>query len=387
MTDINAELEAIADEVFKDDAQLDEVAADAPMKGASAPMPSERLPGEVQDMGPAVVSPDAKTDPGVAAEKKAKKAKKPGRDGKGLPSAASPKAQGDGNGPMKSNEEVEEDETLEAIAEVPETTEESTTVEDETIEERVSAMDLSDDVNALTEGGELSEEFKKKAATIFEAAVRAKLRSELEHLDETYTAKFDSEIEEAKNDMAEKVDDYLNYVIEEWMMKNEVPVAHRMKAEIAEGFITGLKTLFEDHNIAVPDEQFDMLDAAAEKVDELESKLNEALETNIGLSKAFDELKRHEILLDVASDLADTEVEKFAGLAENINYENEADFREKVETIKESYFPKAQTSNNDDTAAPVNEGGTPTLEEGDVPQTMAAYMSAISRNHIREMQG
>jgi hypothetical protein len=387
MTDINAELEAIADEVFTDDAQLDEVAADAPMKGASAPMPSERLPGEVQDMGPAVVSPDAKTDPGVAAEKKAKKAKKPGRDGKGLPSAASPKAQGDGNGPMKSNEEVEEDETLEAIAEVPETTEESTTVEDETIEERVSAMDLSDDVNALTEGGELSEEFKKKAATIFEAAVRAKLRSELEHLDETYTAKFDSEIEEAKNDMAEKVDDYLNYVIEEWMMKNEVPVAHRMKAEIAEGFITGLKTLFEDHNIAVPDEQFDMLDAAADKVDELESKLNESLEKNIELSKDNDELKRHEILLDVASDLADTEVEKFAGLAENINYENEADFREKVETIKESYFPKAQTSNNDDTAAPVNEGGTPTLEEGDVPQTMAAYMSAISRNHIREMQG
>ena len=387
MTDINAELEAIADEVFTDDAQLDEVAADAPMKGASAPMPSERLPGEVQDMGPAVVSPDAKTDPGVAAEKKAKKAKKPGRDGKGLPSAASPKAEGDGNGPMKSNEEVEEDETLEAIAEVPETTEESTTVEDETIEERVSAMDLSDDVNALTEGGELSEEFKKKAATIFEAAVRAKLRSELEHLDETYTAKFDSEIEEAKNDMAEKVDDYLNYVIEEWMMKNEVPVAHRMKAEIAEGFITGLKTLFEDHNIAVPDEQFDMLDAAAEKVDDLESKLNESLEKNIELSKDNDELKGHEGLLDVASDLADTEVEKCAGLAENINYENEADFREKVETIKESYFPKAQTSNNDDTAAPVNEGGTPTLEEGDVPQTMAAYMSAISRNHIREMQG
>ena len=385
MTDINAELEAIAAESFADDTQLDEVAADAPTKGAGAAMPPEKLPGEVQDMGPAVVSPDAKTDPGVSAEKKAKQAKKPGRDGKGLPSAASPKAQGDGNGPMKSNEEVEEDETLEVVAEMPEM--ESDDVEEDTIEERVSAMDLSDDVNALTEGGELSEEFKKKAATIFEAAVRAKLRSELEHLDETYTAKFNSEIEEAKNDMAEKVDDYLNYVVEEWMRKNEVPVAHRMKAEIAEGFITGLKTLFEDHNISVPDEQFDMLDAAAEKVDELESKLNEALETNIGLSKDNDELKRHEILLDVASDLADTEVEKFAGLAENINYENESDFREKVNTIKESYFPKAQTSNNDDTAAPVNEGGTPSLEEGDVPQTMAAYMSAISRNHIREMQG
>ena len=388
MTDINAELEAIADDVFTDDAQLDEVAADAPMKGAGAPMPAEKLPGEVQDMGPAVVSPDAKTDPGDAATDKAKKAKKPGRDGKGLPSDASPKAQGDGNGPMSSsNEEVEEDETLEIVAEAPESEGEvleTETVEDETIEERVSAMDLSDDVNALTEGGELSEEFKKKAATIFEAAVRTKLRSELEHLDETYKAKFDSEIEEAKNDMAEKVDDYLNYVVEEWMMKNEVPVAHRMKAEIAEGFITGLKTLFEEHNISVPDEQFDMLDAAAEKVDELESKLNESLEKNIELSKDNDELKRHEILLDVASDLADTEVEKFAGLAENINYENESDFREKVETIKESYFPKAQTSNNDDTAAPVNEGGTPSLEDGEVPGTMAAYMTAISRTHLRD---
>ena len=387
MTDINAELEAIADDVFTDDAQLDEVAADAPKKGAGAPMPAEKLPGEVQDMGPAVVSPDAKTDPGDAATDKAKQAKKPGRDGKGLPSAASPKAQGDGNGPMKSNEEVEEDETTEIVAEAPESEGEvleTETVEDETIEERVSAMDLSDDVNALTEGGELSEEFKKKAATIFEAAVRAKLRSELEHLDETYKAKFDSEIEEAKNDMAEKVDDYLNYVVEEWMMKNEVPVAHRMKAEIAEGFITGLKTLFEEHNISVPDEQFDMLDAAAEKVDELESKLNEALETNIELSKDNDVLKRHEILLDVASDLADTEVEKFAGLAENINYENETDFREKVETIKESYFPKTQTSNNDDTAAPVNDGGTPSEEDGEVPGTMAAYMTAISRTHLRD---
>ena len=214
MTDINAELEQIADEVFVDDSQLDEVAADAPKKGAGAPMPAEKLPGEVQDMGPAVVSPDAKTDPGDKATEKAKQAKKPGRDGKGLASAASPKAQGDGNGPMSSsNEEVEEDETVEIVAEAPETEGEvleTETVEDETIEERVSAMDLSDDVNALTEGGELSEEFQKKAATIFEAAVRAKLRSELEHLDETYKAKFDSEIEEAKNDMAEKVDDYLN---------------------------------------------------------------------------------------------------------------------------------------------------------------------------------
>ena len=381
MTDINTELEAIAAEEFADDTQLAEVAADAPKKGAAPPMPPQKLPGEVQDLGPAVVSPDAATDPGKEVSKKAKQSAALPRKGK--PSAASAKAVGDGSGPMKSGarEEVEEDEELEAIAETPEVEEE------ETIEDRVSAMDLSDDVNALTEGGELSEEFKKKAATIFEAAVRAKLRAEMEHLDEKYTAKFESELEEAKNEMAEQVDSYLNYVVEEWMNKNEMAVEHKMKAEIAEKFITGLKTLFDENNIAIPDEQFDMLDAAAEKVDELEGKLNEQIEKNIELSQENGELKRQEILLDVASDLADTEVEKFAGLVESIAYESEEDFREKVNTIKESYFPKAQTSNNDDTAAPVNEGGTPTLEEGDVPQTMAAYMSAISRNHIREMQG
>ena len=374
MTDINTELEAIAVEEFTDDTQLAEVAADAPKKGAAPPMPPEKLPGEVQDLGPAVVSPDAATDPGKEVSKKAKQSAALPRKGK--PSAASAKAVGDGSGPMKSGarEEVEEDEELEAIAETPEVEEE------ETIEDRVSAMDLSDDVNALTEGGELSEEFKKKAATIFEAAVRAKLRAEMEHLDEKYTAKFESELEEAKNEMAEQVDSYLNYVVEEWMNKNEMAVEHKMKAEIAEKFITGLKTLFDENNIAIPDEQFDMLDAAAEKVDELEGKLNEQLEKNIELSQENGELKRHEILLDVASDLADTEVEKFAGLVENITYETEEDFREKVNTIKESYFPKAQTSNNDDTAAPVNEGS---VEEVDVPETMAAYMSAISRDHLR----
>ena len=373
MTDINTELEAIATAEFVDDTQLAEVAADAPTKNAAPPMPPEKLPGEVQDMGPAVVSPDAPSDPGKEASKKASQSKALPRKGK--PSAASAKAVGDGSGPMKAGarEEVEEDENLEAIAETPE-------ADEETIEDRVSAMDLSDDVNALTEGGELSEEFKKKAATIFEAAVRAKLRSEMEHLEEKYKAKFESELEEAKNDMAEQVDSYLNYVVEEWMNKNEMAVEHKMKAEIAEHFITGLKTLFDENNIAIPDEQFDMLDAAAVKVDELEGKLNEQIENNIALSQENGELKRQEILLDVASDLADTEVEKFAGLVENITYETEEDFREKVNTIKESYFPKAQTTNNDDTAAPVNEGN---VEEVDVPETMAAYMSAISRDHLR----
>ena len=377
MTDTNTSLEATAAEIFVDDSQLDELAADAPKKNAAPAQKMETVPGERQDMGPAVVSPDATTDPGDAATKKASKAPLPGKGGKGHASAASGKVESDK--PLKAaKEEVEADEDqIIAEDEVVETEE-----QEETIEERVSAMDLSDDVNALTDGDGLSEEFKKKAATIFEAAIRMKLREEIERLDEKYEAKLGSEIEEAKADMAEKVDDYLNYVVEEWMKLNEVALEHHLKTEIAEGFIVGLKSLFEEHHISIPDEQFDMLDAAAEQVGELEGKLNEQIESNIQLTKENDGMKKEAILLDVASDLADTEVEKFAGLAEGVAYENADDYAEKLSTLKESYFPKTPSSNNDDTAAPV-EGS---VEDMDVTDTMSAYMSAISRNSIREQQ-
>ena len=381
MTDTNTSLEATAAEIFVDDSQLDELAADAPKKNAAAAMPMPKIDsgtpgGEVQDMGPAVVSPDATTDPGDAATKKASKAPLPGKGGKGLASAASGKVESDK--PLKGEAvEADEDQII-AEDEVVETEE-----QEETIEERVSAMDLSDDVNALTDGDGLSEEFKKKAATIFEAAIQMKLREEIERLDEKYEAKLASEIEEAKADMAEKVDDYLNYVVEEWMKLNEVALEHHLKTEIAEGFIVGLKSLFEEHHISIPDEQFDMLDAAAEQVGELEGKLNEQIESNIELTKENDGMKKEAILLDVASDLADTEVEKFAGLAEGVAYENAEDYAEKLSTLKESYFPKTPTSNNDDTAAPV-EGSD--QDDLDVTDTMSAYMSAISRNHIRNKQ-
>ena len=377
MTDINTELENIAAEVFaEDEEQLTEIAADAPKKGAAPAEPMAKIAsvtpgGEVQDMGPAVVSPDAPTDPGEQATKKAAKAKKPGRDGKGQASNASPTPMGDGSGDMKAGtrEEVEpqEDETIEETVET-----------EDSIDERISAMDFSDDAQALAEGeDDLSDEFKKKAATILEAAIKSKLREEMERLEEKFMEIHEKELEEAKNDMAEKVDTYLSYVVQEWMKQNEMAVEHKMKTEIAESFITGLKTLFDEHNIAVPDEQYDMLDAAAGKVDELEGKLNETLEQNIELTKENGELKRNEILLDVASDLADTEVEKFAELTESIEYESEEDYREKVNTIKESYFPKATAKSDDNTTA-----GTET-DDLDVSDTMAAYLSAITKTHQR----
>ena len=316
MTDINTELETFADEAFVEEDQLQEIAADAPTKGAGAAMPAEKLPGEVQDMGAAVVSPDATTDPGDAATKKAKKATPPGAPGgKGLPSNAKATAQGNGSGPMAVGAKEEHEAEGEDVI-----TEEE--VEEETIEERISSMDFSDDAQALSEGeDDLSDEFKKKAATILEAAIKSKLREEMERLEEKYQELYAKELDEAQNEMAEQVDGYLNYVVQEWMQKNEMAVEHKMKTEIADSFIAGLRGLFEEHNIAMPDEQYDMLDAAAEKVDELEGKLNESIEQNIELTKENGEFQRNEILLDVASDLADTEVEKFAELTEGIEYQ------------------------------------------------------------------
>ena len=372
MTDINTELETFADESFVEEEQLTEIAADAPTKGAApGNQKSESLPGEVQDMGPAVVSPDATTDMGDAASKKAKKATPPGSaGGKGLPSGAKGTAQGNGSGPMKSGAREElEVEGGEVIAEEE--------VEEETIEERISSMDFSDDAQALSEGeDDLSDEFKKKAATILEAAIKSKLREEMERLEEKYQELYAKELDEAQNEMAEQVDNYLNYVVQEWMKKNEMAVEHKMKTEIADSFIAGLRGLFEEHNIAMPDEQYDMLDAAAEKVDELEGKLNESIADNVELTKENGELLRNEILLDVASDLADTEVEKFAELTEGIEYKSEENYREKVTTLKESYFPKASASSIEDENNTT--AGTDT-EEVNVSDNMAAYLTAITR--------
>jgi len=406
MTDIKESLEAVAAEMLgkteatqSSEEQLDEISWDQPKKGAAPAEKMQSVPGTRQDMGPAVVSPDAPSDMGKEASKKASQSDKLPRKGK--PSNASGKVESDkaltpGGPPAKEGVEADENDEIIAETETPETEEvfaeaETTEAEvvaeadtedevkEETIEDRLAAMDFTNDVKALTEGeDDFSDEFKQQAATIFEAAVKAKIRTELEAMTEAFQTKYDGAIEEAKDDMTDKVDGYLNYVVEEWMKQNEMAVQHKMKTEIAESFIKGLKTLFEDHNIAIPEDQFDMLDAAASKADETESKLNETMERNIELNKEVGELKRNEILLDVASDLADTEVEKFADLTENVEYTGEEDFREKIATLMNSYFPKT-TANSDDTTAPMDEG----TEDFDVTDTMAAYMSAITRAEAR----
>ena len=427
MTDINTELERIATESFYDEDTLDEATGPldtkgdprAPMRGAAPAQKEDKIAsgtpgGETQDMGPAVVSPDAPSDPGVAAEKKAKRAKLPGLNGKGNASDASGKTVAptsmDGEvGDKMRGEGIDPEETKLAAARKAEKKkaakgggndldddedgqddldrddeEEATrskkkpTAEDITVDERVAAMDLSDDVKALTGGEGLSEEFKQKAATIFEAAVKAKIKAELERLEQEYAEAFDQSMTEAKDELSDKVDNYLNYVVEEWIKKNEVALEHKLKAEIAESFIADLRGLFEKHDITIPDDQFDLLDAAASKADVMEEKLNEELQKNIEMTRRINELEQHEILLDVASDLADTEVEKFAELAENVEYESADNYRTKLETIKDSYFPKAQVT-EDGQAAPTEDA----YNEEDVTNNMAAYMTAIGKGEAR----
>ena len=244
------------------------------------------------------------------------------------------------------------------------------------IEEKIKNISVKEDVEALIAGEDLSEEFKEKAATIFEAAVKSKVRLEIEKIETEYAEKMTEEVAKATEGTSEKVDAYLGYVVEEWMKQNEVAIEHKLKTEITENFITGLKGLFEEHNITVPDEKYDILDAAATQADEMEAKLNEQIEKNIEMSGKVAELEKGEILVDVASDLTDTEVEKFVGLAENVEYEDSDDYRKKLDTIKSSYF--ARTVKDDEVEA------APTyVEQGDLSNQMAAYMSAISKSETR----
>jgi hypothetical protein len=241
-------------------------------------------------------------------------------------------------------------------------------------------IDLTDDVKALVSAdADLSEDFKDKAATIFETAVKTRIKEQSAILEAQFEEKLASETETVKEAMVEKVDSYLNYVVEEWMKENELAVERGIRTEIAEDFITGLKGLFKEHYIDVPEEKYNVLDDLTGQVKDLESKLNEQIEKNVNLSKDVSESKRKSLVISVSEDLADTEKEKFASMAENVEYDSAEKFQEKLETIKESYFPKTKieeaTSNDevDSVAAnlPVDNGTS---------DAMAAYTAAISKD-------
>ena len=245
----------------------------------------------------------------------------------------------------------------------------------EAIEKRLASINVKEDVDALVEGEELSEDFKKKAATIFEAAVKSKIRPEVERIEEEKSQEIADEMETFKTELAEKVDGYLDYVVGEWMKENELAIERGLKGEIAEDFITGLKSLFEEHYIDVPDEKYDILESQAQKIEELESKLNETMNKLTEKKQSEDSLVREATIKEVSSDLAETQVEKFASLVEDVEFTDKESFEEKLNTLKENYFPKSVPTQ--ETLTEENEDGT---QEIDISDAMAAYTSAIKRS-------
>ena len=241
-------------------------------------------------------------------------------------------------------------------------------------------IDLTDDVKALVSAdADLSEDFKDKAATIFETAVKTRIKEQSAILEAQFEEKLASETETVKEAMVEKVDSYLNYVVEEWMKENELAVERGIRTEIAEDFITGLKSLFKEHYIDVPEEKYNVLDDLTNQTKDLESKLNEQIEKNVELTKTNSEFTRASLVSEVSADLAETEKEKFVSMAENVDFDSADKFKEKLETVKESFFPKTKseiTENSVDSVA----ANVPSDFTNDQSDAMAAYTAAITKD-------
>ena len=417
MSELEQTIEELEAEVL---AELEE-ASDPQTKGATPAEGKKKIDavtpgGEVADVGGA--DPEAKVEKG-ADEDRAEKAigKKAAAAAKKVSGDAQQKGAGKADGPQKlaAGDQVESEEGQEIVAEAKKLTkaqaleqiakmkkseidemlaqreaslaeaesaqsdEELKTLEDAKLEidDKIKSISVKEDVAALVEGEELSEEFKDKAAIIFESAVKSKTREEITRIHETMTSEFDVKLEESVDTLTEKVDTYLNYVVEEWTKENELAIERGLKGEIAEDFISGLKQLFEDHYIDVPDEKYDVLEAQSEKISELEEKVNSVMEQNVALTQVKSQLVREQVIAEVSEELTDTEIEKFKSLTEDVDFVSEESFRAKLDTLKESYFPKTiveQTFDDED-------GGT--VQDIDTTGAMTAYMSAISRNKKR----
>ncbi len=245
---------------------------------------------------------------------------------------------------------------------------------EETIAE--TKYDFTEDVDALVAGEELSEEFRQRAATIFEAAVTARVNDEVKALQEAFETTLTEEVEKVQTELAEKVDDYLSYAAETWMKENALQIEHGIKTEMAESFFNGLKGLFLEHNFTVPEEKFNLLDGMAGELNDMEAKLNEQIDANVALNKRVGEFVKMEIVNECAVGLAETQKEKLASLAEGVEFETEEDFRKKIETIKESYFTrKAEVAA---ATEPTEEVSEPLVEET-VSGTMSKYVDALAR--------
>ena len=387
MAETETKIEALEKEVNEASANPQ---ADAPKKNAVAAEPTH-LSNEAEDLGSAVTKP---TDSNPDATKKVKPVSGDAQQKNAGAADAMPKLK------EEQDETVEEgsEEIKEASKDEKEDKEEMMSMKamkmkkaemepkdkEEMMMKKASykkeetedeTIDVSADVDALVKDEDLSEEFKSKAATIFEAAVNSKVKEAKKKMMAGYEEKLKEESEKAKGELVEKVDSYLAYVVEEWMKENELALERGIKGEIAEDFISGLKKLFEEHYISVPDEKYDVLEDQASKIESLEKKLNEEIEKNVELNKENSESKRASIVNEMGEDLAETSKEKFNKLAEEVEYKNEEDFKAKVATIKESYFGAKKEASSDIDDVAVGES----TENVDLSKSMAAYTAAITK--------
>ena len=383
MADTENKLEALEQEVVEASANPQ---ADAPKKNAVAAEPNH-LKNDAEDLGAAVVKP---TDSNPDATKKVKQVS--GDAQQKSQGAADPMKKLDGHNTkleskkklkkvrkkskkakclkpaldaLKKHKEKSEDKDAEDKKDVKDVKEDHMDKDKEKKMEPVKAgymkssykmkkEEVDEHMDALVAGqDDLSEEFKTKAATVFESAVNSKVKEIAEQMEADVQTNYEQDIAKAKEELTEKVDSYLSYVVEEWMKENEIALERGIKGEIAEDFISGLKKLFAEHYIDVPDEKYNVLEDQASKIEDLEKKLNEQIEKNVELNKDNAEKTRNEIMSEVASDLADTAKEKFAKLAEEIEWSDADSFKKKCETIKESYFGKKEEVKDklDDVAA------------------------------------
>ena len=390
MAETETKIEALEKEVNEASANPQ---ADAPKKNAVAAEPTH-LSNEAEDLGTAVTKP---TDSNPDATKKVKP----------VSGDAQQKSAGAADPMPKLKEEQDEETAEEGSEEIKEASKDEKEDKEEMMSMKAMKMkkaemepkdkeemmmkkasykkeeteaedekiDVTADVDALVKDEDLSEEFKSKAATIFEAAVNSKVKEAKKKMMAGYEEKLKEESEKAKGELVEKVDSYLAYVVEEWMKENELALERGIKGEIAEDFISGLKKLFEEHYISVPDEKYDVLEDQASKIESLEKKLNEEIEKNVELNKENSESKRASIVAEMGEDLAETSKEKFNKLAEEVEYKNEEDFKAKVATIKESYFGAKKEASSDIDDVAVGES----TENVDLSKSMAAYTAAITK--------
>jgi len=272
---------------------------------------------------------------------------------------------------LKQGDNPEAEESAEVVAEEP-------TTEETTVTEETPTVNVEEDLAALFGGEELSEEFQEKAKTIFEAAVNSKVAVVKEELSTEYEKTLTEHLEGVKSELVERCDAYLEYVSDEWLKENALEVEHGLKTEMTESFLSGMKSLFEDHYVTIPEEKYDVLESMVDKLDEMEGKLNEQIERNVALNRRLAESTADVVFAEVAEGLADTQKDKLATLAENVEFESDSDYREKLVTLKKSYFPEsASTPSTSENLS--EEVSTDEVISEEVSPMMQAYLQTLSR--------